>query len=463
MRSCCLLFFFLLGPQAMGHPLVDWTDSILHDVMQSQWSRNCVPYLVQLQKKINEMDRQKPKREELKQLAEPLLANFWKIRLALHDQVKTSDDACVTEIRNTTRLFRFLEDFLAEIQQNVDGVDPASLKFDQQKTPIDEMAQGYFTQKVNQLNIQPGDVIIARGVSFLSAMVARLGDVDSQFSHVILVSENPETKAIETVESYVGKGVGIYSRVEALRNENARLLVLRPVDQGLASRASSQMRTMVKAHQGQNRIQYDYALDFQNHDTMSCAEVSQVAFLNASQGAFQLPERPSFLTHGKDLLKNLGVKEGKTFTPGDLEMDSRFEVVGEWRDLRLTRDSRLKDSILTKILEWMDKDGYALHHSFKSNLAKGLIWGARRTPFWPLFKMIGIDDFSEEIPRSMVGTVALLNELANGMLIELKAADRKHEVKTGLSMTYLELYVELEAMRLADKTRENPVISKYLR
>lgn len=154
----------------------------------------------------------------------------------------------------------------------------------------------------------------------------------------------------------------------------------------------------------------------------------------------------------------------------DMEIDPRFEIMGEFKDLRLTRDSRHKDVILSKIFEWMDSRGYQLHDSMKSKMAGGLIYDLRRTFLWPLVKKIMKVDFSDEIPRKMLSTVQLLKEVAEPMLARLRAADDEFKAKTGWSMTYLELYQVMEDFREQDealyqnrKTRKESKFHKLFR
>jgi len=475
-RSIAVLSFLLFLPSAFAQShlpqsYLQWSDQILSDFSEANWRPEaCVPLLRDLATKL---DRLNPSdASDLQSVAPTLIDRLWNARLELHDRIAGSDDGCVREIRNTFRRFRFLEDFLGEIAFHPENLDPDTMDFSAQPVPIDDEAPGYLLQTRDpDFRLQPGDVILARGVSFLSAMIARLGDVDSQFSHVVFVTENPDTHRIETIESYVGVGVDLYDRKTALQNENARLLVLRPKDRALAERASEQMRAFVEAHTGANKIHYDYALDFNDHTTMSCAEVAQVAFLNASGGSFTLPERPSTLSRGVNLVKSLGIRPGNTFTPGDLEADSRFDIVAEWRDLRLTRDSRMRDAIFSKVVQWMDERGDVLHPTLTSKLAHGLIYDLRRTFLWPLVrKALKVDDFSKEVPRSMVGTVALLNPFGEGLLHELKRRDQAQVAKTGAPMTYLDLDHALEDLRRQDepvyarrKTRKHSLILKYLR
>ena len=455
--------------------LLSWSTSILNHFQNDVWvGDTCVSDLSGLEAKINALSAPSFKKEDLKSEAPALIDNLWKSRLALHDHITpATSDACVKAVRDLSRQFRFLEDFLGEILYSVKPIDPDTTDFSKQPVPIDQQADGYLLQKTSEnFDFKPGDLMLARGLSLLSAMIARLGDIPSQFSHVVFLTQDPATQLMQTIESYVGIGVSIYERETALKNENGRFLVLRAKDQTLAKNASIFMRQYVLDHQGKDVIPYDYKLDFKDHSAMSCAEVALFAYEQVSENnSFMMPERESKLDHGLSLLKNLNVKPGDTFTPGDLEEDSRFDIVAEWRDLRLTRDSRLKDAVLTKIYDWMDNDQYELVPSFNSKMAHGIVWDARHTFLWPAVKkLLGISDFSKQVPRDMVATVDLIEQLGNGVLKVLSARDQAHEVATGYPMTYLELYQELETIRAEDqitfhnpKTRKNSLILQDLR
>ncbi|MBC7396326.1 MAG: hypothetical protein H7333_02690 [Bdellovibrionales bacterium] len=468
----------LLSVPAQAKDLISWSEDVLTQIKGTGFiDTNCVPFLNDLGSKIDAIQPNSFEATRLKVDAEALTQNLWLSRLALHDHLKDASMDCAREIRNTFRRFRFIEDFLSEVKASPENLNPDRMSaddFQTQAVPTRESAPYYLLQtRDSHFELQAGDIMIARGVSFLSAMIARLGDIDSQFSHVILVVKNPQTQKLETIESYVGEGVNFHEMNWALKNNNSRLLVLRPKNNVIAEKAASDMWQLVNSHQDANKIHYDYALDFKDHETMSCAEVAQYAYSKAGADLgvpFSLPERPSTLTHGLNLLEHLGVTPGNTFTPGDLEYDSRFEIVAEWRDLRMTLDSRIRDAIMTKVLSWMDQDDSTLHPSMKSKLARGPIWTLRRTFLWPLVKKILKKDFSKEVPRNMVGTLALITQLADGMLAELQTRDTAYALKTGYHFTYVQLYAELEKIKLEDKpifenrrTRKHSIIFKYLR
>jgi len=149
-------------------------------------------------------------------------------------------------------------------------------------------------------------------------------------------------------------------------------------------------------------------------------------------------------------VKLIGAPGGKTFSPGDLENDSRFTLLGDFRDLRLTRDSRQKDAVLTKVVEWMDRDRYKLQKTLDSRMAAP-IWLIRKTALWPLIqKMLKIEDFSKEVPPRMMRTLILVTNVGEILLEAAQNAEKEFEAKTGVPMTYKQLYDVLEKYRSAD-------------
>ena len=243
--------------------LLSWSGQILNHYQNDDWTgETCVSDLQSLETKINQLSAPGLKKEDLKSEAPALLDNLFKTRVAIHSRLSPSlSDDCVKEARNLSRQFRFLEDFLGEILYQTTPIDVDNYDFEKLgPTPIDENTNGFLLQKAAEnFDFKKGDLMIARGVSLLSAMIARLGDTESQFSHVVFVTQNPDKAddakdKMQTIESYVGLGVQIYEREYALRNYNARLLVLRPKDQSLGEKASDFMRQYVVDHQGKNVI-----------------------------------------------------------------------------------------------------------------------------------------------------------------------------------------------------------------
>lgn len=81
------------------------------------------------------------------------------------------------------------------------------------------------------------------------------------------------------------------------------------------------------------------------------------------------------------------------------------------QDLRLTRDSRQKDSIISEVFRWMNDYDYQLIDNMKSKMAGGMIWKVRRTFLWPIVKKaLSIDDVSKEILSNMLSPVTFIKQ-----------------------------------------------------
>jgi hypothetical protein len=453
--------------------LLEASIQILSDVEDYNFPEACVGYLKELEVNVDAMDVRKLPLGQLSVDAEKITKNSWQIRSALHSRLAEFDKNCALQVQASFRQFRFIEDYLLELSRNVGHKIPSEIDFQKQPVPMMDITVPFYEMRVNnQVKFEPGDLLITRGVSFLSGMIARLGKRSTQFSHVVMVYQDPKTQEIKTIESYVGIGVAFYDMEFALKNENARILWLRAKDRSMGKKASEMMGKLVAERLvAKNPIKYDYELDFNNPATMSCAEVSQVAFQMASDNKVKIPFYPNEISGAKSIIERLHLVEGETYEPGDMEIDPRFELVGEFQDLRLTRDSRQKDAIMSVMFEWMEKKDYELKDNMKSRMAGGIIYSVRRTFLWPLVKkLLKLDDFSKEIPRNMLKTVTLVNQLGEVMLADLKARDIAFEKKHGVPMSYMDFYKALEEMRQEDlklyekrKTRKHSKIHKLIR
>lgn len=432
------------------------SEQILKDINGGHFNSNvCKNYLSELEKNIDLLKVEKLSKKYLAQNGIKISDNLWSIRISLHQNLDQYSLDCINQIQSSFKQFRFIEEYLLEVSKKIKHQHPEDIKFQEQLTPIlEDDEPHYIFKSKNNSNptFMPGDILVTRGLSFLSSMIARLGVRGTQFSHIVFVNQNEKTKELGTIESYVGLGVQFYNLNFALKNENARILWLRSNDQKLAQKASREMTSLVQARLDENnKIKYDYSLDFDNNETMSCAEVSQVAFLNASNGQVKIPMYPNSIEGAKTLIDRLKIKDGPTYEPGDMEIDPRFELIGEFTDLRLTRDSRQKDAIMTMLFKWMNEKNYKLKDNFKSKLAGGFIYKARKTFVWPLIqRAFKISDFSKEIPPHMLSTVSLINSIGEYLLIEIRKEDLEFEKKNGLPMSYINIYEKLEELREKD-------------
>lgn len=420
-------------------------------------SRACKSYLGGLENSLDNLDLKSLPLSELKTHAQLIADNSWKIRTTLHSRLSEFDKECVYQIQSNFRQFRFIEDYLLEIAHQVEASTPDKIDFQKQPIPMLDSSPSYYVTRTTALGeglkFEDGDMLVTRGVSFLSSMIARLGTRATQFSHIVFIHKDDKTGELKTIESYVGVGVAFYNFDFALKNENARILWLRSKDKHLAKKAALKISSLVKSRiESRKPIKYDYQLNFKDATTMSCAEVSQVAFEMASGGKFKIPFYPNEISGAESLVGRLKIVPGETYEPGDMEIDPRFELMGEFQDLRLTRDSRQKDAIMTSIFHWMNEYDYELVDNMKSKMAGGVIHKVRKTFLWPLVqKTLKINDFSKEVPGNMLSTVTLINQIGEVLVAEMKALDDAFEKKHGVPMSALEMREALEQLRISDQ------------
>src|SRR5690606_34078329 len=124
---------------------------------------------------------------------ERIVGLSFEIRLAMKEQMsvlgKAEGDAytCFKEARNVFRGLRYLEDYLVEHLElrNNDKVDAMSYNTLEGKTPYFLVNPEYKFRAWQDL--KSGDVILSRGNAYTSAAIARIGDIDAQFSHLTMV------------------------------------------------------------------------------------------------------------------------------------------------------------------------------------------------------------------------------------------------------------------------------------
>lgn len=460
-----------LNPPKLDN-LLEASQAILADVEDHTFPMYCVDYLKTLEQSLDDLDVRTLPVDQVIVDADAISKTSWEIRTKLHSRLPEFDKECALQVQASFRQFRFIEDYILELSRKVTDHAPAEIDFQNQPIPVLDVTVPFYELKMNgPVKFEPGDMFITRGVSFMSGMIARLGKRATQFSHIVMIYQDPETKKMKTIESYVGSGVAFYDLDFALKNENARILWLRAKDRKLGKEASETIYKYVKAKaEAKTPIKYDYELNFNDFSTMSCAEVSQAAFQMVDKN-FRIPFYPNQISATNSIIQRLKLIEGDTFEPGDMEIDPRFDIVGEFQDLRLTRDSRQKDAIMSAIFSWMENKKYVMKDNMKSKMAGGVIYSARRTFLWPLVKrMLKLDDFSKEIPRNMLRTVTLVNELGEILLNDLREKDLAFEKQYGVPMSYTDFYRTLEEMREKDlelykdkKTRKQSKFHKLIR
>ncbi len=420
-------------------------------------SENCEGELGNLIRDYQLMTPQNIDLTVLKNDGQLILDQSFKARIALHSLLEVMPRSCKMKLKELNLLMRASEDYVGILFYNDPQISASSIKFDEQPVPIMENAAyhpyhvGIGLDASSKFEFKNGDIMITKGVSFVSSTISEIAHPRSLFSHIVFVHVDKKTKEVTTLESYVGKGVGIYKIEDALKNENARILVLRSRDSELASRAADYMFEKVTELKKKNKIiPYDYQLDFSDNSKLSCEEVVYDSFKQVSNGNVILPEAMSQITMvDEKFLKRVGLKKGAMMTPADMETDSRFDIVLDWTDYRLMRDSWRKDAILGEMFRWIDEYNYQIHENLSSIAAKA-IWSTRYIPkLWGMLaKLSGIPkDFTKDVPSLTISTMASLKTIGGIMLPIIEKVDEEYFAKNGKWMSTDMLREALEKFR----------------
>ena len=301
------------------------------------------------------------------------------------------------------------------------------------------------------LPFQSGDVILTRGSLHNSAAIARIGDIDSQFSHVAMVFIDGHGRHW-AVESLIERGAIVEPLADWLDHKLGRTILLRHRDTNLAQRAASLIHDRVRFANGPagKKILYDFTMTLDNRThNLYCSKLVRRAFREASDGMVLLPTFPTRLgMSNRDFMRRIGVTAVDTFAPGDLELETDFDVVAEWQDYRVTSELRLKDIIMDKLFEWMERDGYRFEETFKIML---LSWFGRLSSYLSHDLKEMLDHVFPAVPinmkRSAVAAIAMLHETAEPIYQEVKAQERERTDKSGLPLHPREVRQILERIR----------------
>ena len=370
-------------------------------------------------------------------------------------QIKSKEDTqCLGSVQDIVRALRYAEDYLVEIlvTRNQGSVQDKTFTNFKGEAPYLLTNPKFRFKGIESL--QGGDIILSRGNAFSSAAIARIGAHDMQFSHLSFVYEDPNGE-LHTTEAHIEIGNVVAPFQAHIDEKNARSVVFRYKDPKLAAKASELIYKRVKAAQDSGKnIEYDFAMDLKDSSRIFCSEVVHIGFKMASNGSVDVPRFKTKFTKGMiPFLQTLGIAINEsnvdtfeTFAPGDIQFDSNFDLVAEWRNPARMKDSRQKDAILTMIFKWMEEGQYRFRPALSMSLRAQVGWLARRLP---VVRSKLEEQFPLNMTTSQLKLFFVLDEVAAPMQNYLEQAQKNHQVP----MTPLEMYEALEKFRSID--REN--------
>jgi len=361
------------------------------------------------------------------------------------NQFKNPGADCIKAVRRGIRITRYVADGLSE-WLHFQG------KFKSNIETFSEIHQQTFIHpdfiheiEDDKFQLKTGDVILMRGQSFVSSMIARIGDEDANFSHLGMVGEDENGKQY-LVEALIETGTILTPLDEWIKKEEARLVVYRSKDEKLAEQAGKRIVQYVKQRLKKDGvIPYDFGMNTKSHDELFCSEVVQVAYELASENKISLPMHKTTFYELKDesFVKEMGIKQLETFAPYDIEMDQRFTAVAEYRHLKLLRKLKLHDASMSALFNWMVEKNYDFTANPKAFIMSKSAW---------LLRQLGLlkSKMQKSMPAGAVATVVKFNDLTNIVYPYLFEHEENFFKENGFAPTYRELLVAMEDFRKKD-------------
>jgi hypothetical protein len=353
--------------------------------------------------------------------------------------------------RDVFRVLRYASDMLGEITTaHNHGGEGGYLLRGFTGTDNNTLVNYAFYRSGAAQNFRSGDVVLVRGTAHNSAAIARIGDVDSQFSHIGVVYVDPAGDHW-MVESLIEDGAMINPLAKSLDHNIVRAVLYRHHDADLAARAAKCIFDYVAASRakGGKRILYDFSMRTDDTRNLFCSKLVRLAYEQGSFGMFKLPTYPTKITRkNKDFLDRVGVAADLTFAPADIDMESGFDLVAEWQDYRDTAGIRLQDFTMDKLFEWMDRYDYRFEETTAIKLVSTL--GRFSAHFSDSAKEIlssVVPRVPINMPRKTVAVVAMLHKTAEPIYRELLRLNQASVAETGVPLHGLDVMAALESIR----------------
>lgn len=373
-------------------------------------------------------------------------------RLAHYRTLDLLTPEVIAGMRDVFRVLRYVSDMLGEIAiGNAHIPDGGHTLRGFTGKDNNTLINYAFYRPGGEVPFRSGDVVLVRGHAHNSAAIARIGDVDSQFSHIGMIHID-EVGDHWMVESLIEDGAIINPLAKSLEHGIVRAVLYRHRDKALAARASQMIYDLVKASREKRgrRILYDFTMRLDDKKELFCSKLIRLAFAQGSNGTYLLPTYATrIVPKNRDFIDRVGVLGDMTFAPADIDLEQDFDLVAEWQDYRETANIRLQDFTMDKLFEWMERYGYRFEETFAIKLVSLL--GRFSSYFSDNAKQM-LESLFPRVPRNMprktVAAVAMLHKTAEPLYHELQRLNDESIAEMGVPMHGLDILTALEAMRL---------------
>lgn len=351
-------------------------------------------------------------------------------------------------LRGVFRASRYATDMLGELAIGYDQMEQGEKVYRAFTGPHNNtLTLPEYSADGQSVTFQSGDVLAVRGLLHNSAAIARIGDTDSQFSHVAMIHVDDKGRQ-RVVEALIEEGATVSNLDYTLENGLARAVLYRHRDSDIAARAADRMYDRIKASQsfGGKHIFYNFTMELEDNTSLFCSQVIREGFERASGGLIKLPTHPTeFYNAPEDFISRIGVTADVTFAPGDMELETQFVPVAEWRDFRKTSRVRLMDLVMVKLFEWMER-GYV----FKPTAYIRLIGvGGKASGYLPNTFKNALAALIPKVPSNMavstIEAIAMLHSTAEPLYQKLHRLELQTIKETGRPLHPRDVYDYLDA------------------
>jgi len=366
-------------------------------------------------------------------------------------------------LRNALRIARYATDMLGEINIRYAQLGPG-----------EKTLRGFSGRNMNtlvnpafetghDLDFRSGDLLLMRGMHHNSAAIARIGDVDSQFSHLAIVHTDADGKQW-VVEALIEEGSVINPLAYTLTHGLGRCVLFRHKDKHLAARAAALIHDVVRrsGEKGGQHIWYDFTMELAGDKELFCSKLVSKAYGLASDQKMLLPTFATrFDMKNRDFVDRIGVTAKETFAPADIELEPSFDLVAEWQDYRVTSRLRLQDLLMDRLFLWMEQHDYRFREDLPIKLIGyfGHLSGKLSTRAKNLIADV-VPKVPPNMQRSTIQAVAMLHRTAEPLLAELQAMERRSIDRTGRPLHAREVYDFLEGKRQASNGEIGYLVGK---
>jgi len=391
--------------------------------------------------------------DELRAEAALVMRATYQLRMSLRDRLADWETRQIftgpaeIALRNVFRASRYATDMLGELTIGYDQMDPGEKAYRAFTGPHNNtLIRPEFETEGGGITFQSGDVIVVRGLRHNSAAIARVGDVDSQFSHAALIHIDEKGRH-RALEALIEEGATVSNFDYALEHGLGRAILFRHHDPDMAARAADRIYERFRKSRSftGKHIFYDFSMELGDYTEMFCSKVIREGFDKASGGLVLLPTYPTeFRNAPKDFTDRIGVTAEVSFAPGDMELETQFHAVAEWRDYRKTSRIRLMDMVMVKLFEWMSR-GYV----FRPGLSIKLIgFFGKLTGYLPNFIKDFLTFVLPKVPSNMqartIEAIAMLHKTAEPLFQRLHKLELKSIAETGRPLHPRDIYAHLD-------------------